>query len=77
MGRDLCIVRCNAFHAVGRKGWTYELVSDLGSGMNYHKKGLVRLLNELVAGDVERLVITHKDRLLRFGAELVFSIWEI
>jgi len=60
-----------------KNGWTYELVSDLGSGMNYHKKGLVRLLNELVAGDVERLVITHKDRLLRFGAELVFSICEI
>jgi predicted site-specific integrase-resolvase len=45
--------------------------------MNYHKKGLVRLLNELVAGNVERLVITHKDRLLRFGAELVFAICEI
>ena len=60
-----------------KNGWTYELVSDLGSGMNYHKKGLVRLLNELVAGDVERLVITHKDRLLRFGAELVFAIFEI
>ena len=60
-----------------KNGWTYELVSDLGSGMNYHKKGLVRLLNELVAGDVERLVITHKDRLLRFGAELVFAICEI
>jgi predicted site-specific integrase-resolvase len=60
-----------------KNGWSYELVSDLGSGMNYHKKGLVRLLNELVAGDVERLVITHKDRLLRFGAELVFAICEI
>ncbi len=60
-----------------KNGWTYELVSDLGSGMNYHKKGLVRLLNELVDGDVERLVITHKDRLLRFGAELVFAICEI
>jgi predicted site-specific integrase-resolvase len=60
-----------------KNGWTYEVVSDLGSGMNYHKKGLVRLLNELVDGDVERLVITHKDRLLRFGAELVFAICEI
>ena len=60
-----------------KNGWTYELVSDLGSGMNYHKKGLVRLLNELVDGDVERLVITHKDRLLRFGAELVFAICEM
>ena len=58
------------------QGWTFEVISDLGSGMNYHKKGLKRLLNEIIKGDVGRLVITHKDRLLRFGAELVFSICE-
>lgn len=58
-------------------GWQYEILSDLGSGMNYRKKGLQRLLSLLVSGDVERLVITHKDRLLRFGAELVFSICEM
>jgi putative resolvase len=56
------------------QGWTYELMSDLGSGMNYYKKGLKRLLNELLAGKVNRLVLTHKDRLLRFGAELVFAL---
>src|SRR5579871_1885801 len=58
------------------QGWTYELVSDLGSGMNYDKKGLKRLLNEILAGKISRLVITHKDRLLRFGAELVFAMCE-
>lgn len=55
-----------------RQGWTFEVVSDLGSGMNYRKKGLKRLLD----GTVGRLVITHKDRLLRFGAELVFALCE-
>jgi predicted site-specific integrase-resolvase len=59
-----------------RQGWTYEVISDLGSGMNYHKKGLTRLLDEIIAGKVGRLVLTHKDRLLRFGAELVFAICE-
>ena len=58
------------------QGWTYDLISDLGSGMNYHKKGLKQLLNRILDGDVSRLVITHKDRLLRFGAELVFAICE-
>lgn len=58
-------------------GWTYEILRDLGSGMNYRKKGLVRLLKLLASGEVERLVITHKDRLLRFGAELVFALCEI
>jgi excisionase family DNA binding protein len=59
-----------------QQGWTFELISDLGSGMNYYKKGLKRLLKDILAGNVGRLVITHKDRLLRFGAELVFSICE-
>lgn len=60
-----------------KQGWTFEVVSDLGSGMNYKKKGLKRLLNDIIDGQVGRLVITHKDRLLRFGAELVFSICEV
>lgn len=59
-----------------QQGWTFELISDLGSGMNYYKKGLKRLLNEIMGGNVGRLVITHKDRLLRFGTELVFSLCE-
>ncbi|MHB1563626.1 MAG: IS607 family transposase [Leptospirillum sp.] len=59
-----------------RQGWTFEIVSDLGSGMNYHKKGLKRLLDDIIAGQAGRLVITHKDRLLRFRAELVFAICE-
>ena len=59
-----------------RQGWTFEVVADLGSGMNYPKKGLNRLLNDILADQVGRLVITHKDRLLRFGAELVFAMYE-
>lgn len=59
-----------------QQGWTYEVIADLGSGMNYRKKGLKRLLEAVIDGGVGRLVITHKDRLLRFGAELVFAICE-
>jgi len=58
------------------QGWTFKLMSDLGSGMNYYKKGLKRLLTEILAGKINRLVVTHKDTLLRFGAELVFAICE-
>lgn len=58
------------------QGWTFEVIADLGSGMNYQKKGLRRLLNQIIEGKVGRLVVTHKDRLLRFGAELVFAICE-
>lgn len=58
-------------------GWSFEIIEDLGSGMNYRKKGLITLLNRLLSRTVERLVLTHKDRLLRFGAELIFSICEM
>ncbi|PDX27458.1 MerR family DNA-binding transcriptional regulator [Helicobacter pylori] len=44
--------------------------------INYYKKGLTKLLNLILDNQVKRLVLTHKDRLLRFGAELVFSICE-
>jgi len=57
-------------------GWKFELITDLGSGMNYYKKGLKKLLNAVIDGNIGRLVITHKDRLLRFGAELVFALCE-
>ena len=59
-----------------RQGWAFELIADLGSGMNYQKKGLKRLLDGIIGDTVERLVLTHKDRLLRFGAELVFALCE-
>ena len=59
-----------------KNSFTYEVISDLGSGMNYRKKGLKKLLDALLNDKVERLVITQKDRLLRFGAELVFTICE-
>ncbi len=57
-------------------GYRYELITDLGSGMNYYKKGLTSLINRILGDGVKRLVLTHKDRLLRFGAELIFSICE-
>jgi predicted site-specific integrase-resolvase len=46
-----------------RQGWTFEVIADLGSGMNYHKEGLKQLLNDILADKIGRLVIAHKDRL--------------
>ena len=56
------------------QGWRFEVVADLGSGMNYYKKGLTKLIKLILKDEVVRLVLTHKDRLLRFGAELIFAI---
>lgn len=59
-----------------KQGWNFQVIQDLGSGMNYNKKGLRCLLNLIVEGKISRLVLTHKDRLLRFGAELIFALCE-
>ena len=57
-------------------GWTHEILSDLGSGLNYQKKGLKKLIKKICSKSIQRLVITHRDRLLRFGSELIFSLCE-
>lgn len=59
------------------KGWRTDMMTDLGSGMNFNKRGLRRLLEMILRRKARRLVLTHKDRLLRFGAELVFSLCEL
>lgn len=59
------------------KGWRCEVIRDLGSGMNYRKRGLNRLLQLIMTRQMKRLVLTHKDRLLRFGAELIFTLCEL
>lgn len=58
------------------RGWTYEIIQDLGSGLNFQKRGLKKLIQNICSGKIDRLVLTHKDRLLRFGSELVFSLCE-
>jgi putative resolvase len=59
-----------------KHGWNFEVIQDFGSGMNYKKKGLIRLIKLITSYQVERLILTHKDRLLRFGSELIFTLCE-
>ena len=49
-------------------------ISDLGSGLNYKKKGLKQLISFILLGKVKTLIINHKDRLLRFGSEIIFLL---
>lgn len=60
-----------------KNGWDTIVIKDLGSGMNYKKNGLLELLEIIVFGRAARIVLTHKDRLLRFGAEIIFRICEM
>ena len=53
---------------------SFEILADLGSGLNYKKPGLLKLLKMIHQGSFSHLIINHKDRLLRFGAEIIFSL---
>lgn len=59
-----------------RNGWEHEIVQDLGSGLNDRKRGLRQLIKRICSGEIRRLVLTDKDRLLRLGSELVFALCE-
>lgn len=52
------------------------VLKDIGSGLNYRKRGLLKLVDLLQRNEVDRLIITDKDRLLRFGSELIFALCE-
>ena len=56
------------------KGWRSACIKDLGSGINYKQKGLQQLLEIILRKQTKQLVLTHKDRLLRFGSELIFAL---
>lgn len=49
----------------------YKLIEDIGSGLNYKRKGLLKLLELSNKGKVKRVVVFSKDRLCRFGFELL------
>lgn len=53
------------------QGRPFEIISDVGSGINYNKKGLQKLIQRIESGEVEKVVIIYKDRLIRFGFELI------
>uniref|UniRef100_E6QVS8 Putative RESOLVASE n=1 Tax=mine drainage metagenome TaxID=410659 RepID=E6QVS8_9ZZZZ len=61
------VARCVAF-ANGQGFSVSETITEIGSGMNGHRKKLLRLLSDRT---VERIVVEHRDRLMRFGAEYV------
>jgi len=54
--------------AQGRK---YKIIQDIGSGINYKKKGLKQLLKDVSINITDTVFVLHKDRLVRFGYELI------
>ncbi len=56
------------------KGYQFEIIQDIGSGINYNKKGLNQLIDRITNSEVEKIVVLYKDRLIRFGYELIENL---
>ena len=50
---------------------TAQVVTDVAGGLNWKRKGLLSILERLHRGDKLTLVVAHRDRLARFGVELI------
>lgn len=48
---------------------TYDVITDVGSGLNYKRKGFKRILEQLLLGNIQEVVVAYKDRWCRFGYE--------
>lgn len=53
------------------KGYSFEVITDVGSSINYKNKGLQELISLIDSNQITKLVILHKDRLVGFGFELI------
>jgi putative resolvase len=56
---------------LAKKYPTHEIIKDIGSGINFKRKGLLKILDLYIEGKLDELVITYKDRLCRIGYELI------
>lgn len=52
----------------------YTLITDIGSGINFKRKGLQTLLDRCLQNRIGEVVIAYRDRLCRFGFELIESL---
>ena len=49
----------------------YEIIEDIGSGINFNRKGLRKIIKLGIEGKINKLVVAYKDRLTRFGFDLI------
>lgn len=59
------------------KGYKFDIIFDIGSGINYKKEGLKKLITKICQKEVSKVVILYKDRLVRFGFDLIEYICKL
>lgn len=68
---DLNIQIDNLTKYISIKYTSFEIISDIGSGINYSKPGLLKLIDKINKKEVDLIIVPYKDRLLSFGFELI------
>lgn len=59
------------------KGYSFEIITDIGSGIDYTKQGLKQLIQKINNKEISKIVVLYKDRLIRFGFELIEYLCEL
>lgn len=82
--KNICYCRVSSFKQKGdldnqikymKEKYPYhEIIKDIGSGLNFNRTGLNKIIEMAISGEINELVIAHKDRLARFGYELIENI---
>ena len=55
---------------------THEVIQDVGSGLNFKRKGLLRILDAVLLGAVSEVVVAHRDRIARFGVDMLEHVFQ-
>ena len=53
-----------------------EWITEIGGGMNFKRSQFLKLIDRICTGEVGRLIVAHKDRLVRFGFDLISHLCE-
>lgn len=59
------------------RGYQFRIIEDIGSGLNYNKKGLNELIELISQREIDRIVVNYKDRFIRYGYEMLEKMCEI
>jgi len=52
----------------------YKIIEDIGSGINFNRKGIRKIIDLAINNKIKKVVVAYKDRLTRFGFELIEDI---
>ena len=64
----------NQIEVMKNKYPNYEIISDIGSGLNFKREGLKKIIDYAIKGEIEILIVAYKDRLARIGYEMIENL---